>query len=116
MVAFFRADTNSLARAASSLVGTQMETVARAELISHWIAVARECANLFNFNSAYAIVAGLSLTAVARLKQTWKRVSKPYMAKLEKLNALFATEGNYKNYRVRAFFCALVVGFCLDSR
>ena len=89
-------------------MGLQLETAARAELIGHWVAVARECANLCNFNSAYAIVAGLSLTPVARLKQTWRRVSKPDMAKLEKLSALFATEGNYKNYRVRVRVCMCV--------
>lgn len=42
----------------------------RAKTIEFFIDVAKECINVGNFNSLMAIVAGLSLQPVARLKRT----------------------------------------------
>jgi hypothetical protein len=42
----------------------------RVKVIEYWIEVARECFNLGNFNSLMAIIAGLNMSPVARLKKT----------------------------------------------
>ena len=83
---------------ASSVVSTADLNV-RLDLINHWISIADSCVELFNFNSAYAILAGLSMTPVQRLKQTWKKVHKRTMTRYGKLNVLFQMEGNYKNMK-----------------
>lgn len=40
------------------------------KVIEYWVEVARESFNIGNFNSLMAIIAGLNLSPVARLKKT----------------------------------------------
>ena len=42
----------------------------RVKVIEYWIEVARECFNIGNFNSLMAIIAGLNMSPVSRLKKT----------------------------------------------
>ncbi|KAK0399452.1 hypothetical protein QR680_003057 [Steinernema hermaphroditum] len=68
----------------------------RVKTIEYLIDVAKECINVGNFNSLMAIVAGLSLPAVSRLKKTWTRVEK---SKLEILQHQLDPSGNFTSYR-----------------
>lgn len=43
--------------------------------MEYWIETARECFNIGNFNSLMAIIAGLNMSPVARLKKTVKENS-----------------------------------------
>jgi len=42
----------------------------RVRVVEFWIETARECFNIGNFNSLMAIIAGLNMSPVARLKKT----------------------------------------------
>lgn len=44
----------------------------RVRVIEYWIDAAKECFNIGNFNSLMAIIAGLNMSPVARLKKTVK--------------------------------------------
>uniref|UniRef100_A0AC35U7T6 Ras-GEF domain-containing protein n=1 Tax=Rhabditophanes sp. KR3021 TaxID=114890 RepID=A0AC35U7T6_9BILA len=68
----------------------------RVKAIEYFIDVAKECINIGNFNSMMAIVAALSLPAIARLKKTWIRVEK---SKLEILQHQLNPSGNFISYR-----------------
>lgn len=68
----------------------------RVQVIEFFIDVAKECIDVGNFNSLMAIVAGLSLPAVARLRRTWNRVDK---AKLDILQHQLDPSGNFLSYR-----------------
>jgi len=68
----------------------------RVRTIEFFIDVAKECINVGNFNSLMAIVAGLSLPAIARLKKTWQKVEK---SKLEILQHQLNPTGNFTSYR-----------------
>lgn len=47
-----------------------MKKKVRVKVIEYWVEVARESFNIGNFNSLMAIIAGLNLSPVARLKKT----------------------------------------------
>lgn len=42
----------------------------RVKTIEFWIETARECFNVGNFNSLMAIIAGLNMSPISRLKKT----------------------------------------------
>jgi hypothetical protein len=42
----------------------------RARIIEFWIETARESFNIGNFNSLMAIIAGLNMSSISRLKKT----------------------------------------------
>lgn len=46
----------------------------RTRMLEFFIDVARECFNIGNFNSMMAIISGMNLSPVARLKKTWSKV------------------------------------------
>lgn len=52
-----------------------------------------------NFNSLFALLAGLNNTAVSRLKLSWEKAPKKDLAKFKKLMELVDNEGNYGAYR-----------------
>uniref|UniRef100_A0A915DAZ7 Uncharacterized protein n=1 Tax=Ditylenchus dipsaci TaxID=166011 RepID=A0A915DAZ7_9BILA len=68
----------------------------RVKCIEFFIECAKECCNVGNFNSLMAIVAGLSVQPVSRLKKTWCRVDK---SKLEVLQHQLDPSGNFLSYR-----------------
>ncbi|CAG0892664.1 unnamed protein product [Cyprideis torosa] len=68
----------------------------RAKAIEYWIQVARECFNLGNFNSLMAILSGLSLGPVSRLKKTWTRVHNTQLSVLEHQ---MSPDSNFASYR-----------------
>jgi hypothetical protein len=71
----------------------------RANVISKMIEIADICHSWSNFNSSYAIVAGLTHPQVGRLRQTWELVGRNAMKQYNKLLDDFNVSGNYRGYR-----------------
>ncbi|XP_065568388.1 ras-GEF domain-containing family member 1B-like isoform X2 [Artemia franciscana] len=68
----------------------------RVRLIEFWIEVARECFNIGNFNSLMAIIAGLNMSPVSRLKKTWSKVQ---TAQFSVLEHQMDPSSNFTSYR-----------------
>ncbi|XP_078407005.1 ras-GEF domain-containing family member 1C-like isoform X2 [Cetorhinus maximus] len=68
----------------------------RAQVIEFFIDVARECFNIGNFNSLMAIISGMNMSPVSRLKKTWGKVK---TAKFFILEHQMDPTGNFYNYR-----------------
>jgi RasGEF domain len=81
------------------------EVVARAVLservdaLAKLIHVAHVCRLYNNFNTCYAIVAGLQLSPVARLKLTWERLPRKTQIIWDELCAVFDIDDNHRAYR-----------------
>ncbi|XP_068259834.1 ras-GEF domain-containing family member 1B isoform X3 [Nyctibius grandis] len=68
----------------------------RARVIEYFIDVARECFNIGNFNSLMAIISGMNMSPVSRLKKTWAKVK---TAKFDVLEHQMDPSSNFYNYR-----------------
>uniref|UniRef100_A0A672Z5S7 Ras-GEF domain-containing protein n=1 Tax=Sphaeramia orbicularis TaxID=375764 RepID=A0A672Z5S7_9TELE len=68
----------------------------RVRVIEFFIDVARECFNIGNFNSLMAIISGMNMSPVSRLKKTWSKVK---MAKYDILEHQMDPSNNFYNYR-----------------
>nr|XP_032814000.1 uncharacterized protein LOC116944481 isoform X2 [Petromyzon marinus] len=68
----------------------------RARVMEFFIDVARECLNLGNFNSLMAIITGMNMSPVARLKKTWSHVNTD---KFQILEHHMDPTSNFCNYR-----------------
>ncbi|KAM6953975.1 ras-GEF domain-containing family member 1B-A [Aplochiton taeniatus] len=68
----------------------------RAKVVEFFIDVARECFNIGNFNSLMAIISGMNMAPVSRLKKTWSKVK---MAKFDILEHQMDPSGNFYSYR-----------------
>uniref|UniRef100_A0A8C5RIU6 RasGEF domain family member 1A n=1 Tax=Laticauda laticaudata TaxID=8630 RepID=A0A8C5RIU6_LATLA len=84
----------------SMLVATEICKVVkkkqRTRIVEFFIDVARECFNIGNFNSMMAIISGMNLSPVARLKKTWSKVK---TAKFDVLEPSHGSSSNFCNYR-----------------
>ncbi|XP_066549183.1 ras-GEF domain-containing family member 1A isoform X2 [Amia ocellicauda] len=84
----------------STLVATEICRVVkkkqRTRVVEFFIDVARECFNIGNFNSLMAIISGMNLSPVARLKKTWSKVK---TAKFDILERYMDPSSNFCNYR-----------------
>eukprot|EP01102_Stenamoeba_stenopodia_P004493 TRINITY_DN1478_c0_g1_i2.p1 TRINITY_DN1478_c0_g1~~TRINITY_DN1478_c0_g1_i2.p1 ORF type:complete len:1321 (+),score=315.07 TRINITY_DN1478_c0_g1_i2:401-4363(+) len=72
---------------------------ARVETLAKFILIAKHCRDVNNFNTAYAIIAGLAQTSVSRLKLTWEKLPKAVQTMYDDLKELFNISSNHKNYR-----------------
>ncbi|XP_062992265.1 ras-GEF domain-containing family member 1B isoform X3 [Elgaria multicarinata webbii] len=68
----------------------------RVRMIEYFIDVARECFNIGNFNSLMAIISGMNMSPVSRLKKTWSKVK---TAKFDILEHQMDPSSNFYNYR-----------------
>ncbi|KAG9263284.1 ras-GEF domain-containing family member 1B-B [Astyanax mexicanus] len=68
----------------------------RARVLEFFIDVARECFNIGNFNSLMAIITGMNMNPVSRLKKTWGKVNTD---KFEILEHQMDPSNNFYNYR-----------------
>ncbi|KAJ3117329.1 Rap guanine nucleotide exchange factor 6, partial [Nowakowskiella sp. JEL0407] len=57
------------------------------------------CRRMNNFNTLLAIISGLNMSPVTRLKQTWEIVDAKRKRQLQELESLVSPEHNYKQYR-----------------
>mmetsp|Transcript_31246 Transcript_31246/g.48763 ORF Transcript_31246/g.48763 Transcript_31246/m.48763 type:complete len:192 (+) Transcript_31246:939-1514(+) len=71
----------------------------RVQMITYMITLGEECSNYKNFGMCFAVVAGLNLSAIARLKATWDKLPKKWWTRFHKLELLCSLENNYENYR-----------------
>jgi len=78
---------------------TRLDVTERAGVLSFFINVAYECYELKNFNTCFAIVAGLNNAAVSRLAKTWEKVPKKVRQRYEVLERLFEMTNNFASYR-----------------
>lgn len=75
---------------------------ARAAAIAGFIATAKECVRLDNFNDAFCVVAGLDSAAVKRLSDTWDLVPDAAYRDYQDLETLLSPDENFRSYRARA--------------
>ncbi|XP_069682766.1 ras-GEF domain-containing family member 1B-A [Periplaneta americana] len=68
----------------------------RVKVMEYWIEAARECFNIGNFNSLMAIIAGLNMSPISRLKKTWSKVQS---AKFSILEHQMDPSSNFSSYR-----------------
>ena len=59
----------------------------------------QRCKGLHNFPSMLAIVAGLNMTPIRRLKRTWEQVPQRSMTMLAQCETMMNTNKNFGNYR-----------------
>ncbi|KAJ3324440.1 hypothetical protein HDV06_006851 [Boothiomyces sp. JEL0866] len=78
---------------------TQPEMKNRVKVMEKIIKLAGKCHKMNNFNSLIAIVSGLNLVSVSRLKASWENVEQKRMKQLQMLEDLTTPVGNYKVLR-----------------
>ncbi|XP_060697424.1 ras-specific guanine nucleotide-releasing factor RalGPS1-like isoform X2 [Hemiscyllium ocellatum] len=83
----------------------------RAEILSHFIKLAKKLLELNNLHSLMAVVSGLQSAPIFRLSKTWALVSRKDKATFEKLDYLVTKEDNYK--RMREFISSLRMVPCI---
>ncbi|XP_062929499.1 ras-specific guanine nucleotide-releasing factor RalGPS1-like isoform X3 [Mobula hypostoma] len=83
----------------------------RAEILSHFIKLAKKLLELNNLHSLMAVVSGLQSAPIFRLSKTWALVSRKDKATFEKLDYLVTKEDNYK--RMREFINSLRMVPCI---
>ena len=82
----------------SELVG-ERKLSERVRVVKHFLKVAKQCKEVQNFNSMFAIISGLNHHAIARMKQTWERVPDKYTKLLADLNMIMDPSRNFSRYR-----------------
>lgn len=87
---------NRLSNLVASQICSHLKKKHRVKLIQFFIDTAKECFNIGNFNSLMAIIGGLNLGAVSRLKRTWAKVNTD---KLEILEHQMDPTSNFTSYR-----------------
>ncbi|XP_018110407.1 rap guanine nucleotide exchange factor 6 isoform X2 [Xenopus laevis] len=71
----------------------------RMKIVKHFIKTALHCRECRNFNSMFAIISGLNLAPVARLRGTWEKLPSKYEKLLRDLQDLFDPSRNMAKYR-----------------
>ncbi|XP_072368565.1 rap guanine nucleotide exchange factor 6-like isoform X8 [Scyliorhinus torazame] len=71
----------------------------RMKIIKHFIKIALHCRECKNFNSMFAIISGLNLAPVARLRGTWEKLPSKYEKLFRDLQDLFDPSRNMAKYR-----------------
>jgi len=71
----------------------------RAAIMEKMIKVAKYCLEIQNFNTTMAILSGLNMAAVSRLKGTWMCLSTKTMNTYTEIEEAMSYKCNFKNYR-----------------
>lgn len=87
---------NHLSYMVASEICSHLKKKNRVKMLEYFIDVAKECINLGNFNSLMAIIAGMNMNPVARLKKTWAKVN---TAKFDILEHQMDPSNNFGSYR-----------------
>jgi len=74
-----------------------LEKKNRVRMIEYFIDVAKECINIGNFNSLMAIIAGLNMNPIQRLKKTWEKVNQEKFHVLEHQMNPASNFGSYRS-------------------
>nr|XP_033782847.1 rap guanine nucleotide exchange factor 6 isoform X2 [Geotrypetes seraphini] len=73
--------------------------IKRMKIIKHFIKISLHCRECKNFNSMFAIISGLNLASVMRLRGTWEKLPSKYEKLLQDLQDLFDPSRNMAKYR-----------------
>jgi len=90
---------NSVSNWVATEILSQFNLKKRTRILKRFIKLAHECLSLHNFNSLYAILAGLNYAPVQRLKKTIKALSHRYQKNWRQMEAIFENIQNFKSYR-----------------
>ncbi|KAM9325537.1 ras-specific guanine nucleotide-releasing factor RalGPS1 isoform 2-T2 [Gastrophryne carolinensis] len=71
----------------------------RAEILSHFIKIAKKLLDLNNLHSLMAVVSALQSAPIFRLSKTWALLNRKDKTTFERLNYLLSKEDNYKRTR-----------------
>ncbi|XP_072302156.1 rap guanine nucleotide exchange factor 6 isoform X2 [Eucyclogobius newberryi] len=71
----------------------------RMKIIKHFIKIALHCRECKNFNSMFAIISGLNLAPIARLRGTWEKLPGKYEKLFGDLQDVFDPSRNMAKYR-----------------
>ncbi|XP_047199416.1 rap guanine nucleotide exchange factor 6 isoform X3 [Hippoglossus stenolepis] len=71
----------------------------RMKTIKHYIKIALHCRECKNFNSMFAIISGLNLAPVARLRSSWEKLPSKYEKLFSDLQDVFDPSRNMAKYR-----------------
>ncbi|XP_314338.5 ras-specific guanine nucleotide-releasing factor RalGPS1 [Anopheles gambiae] len=71
----------------------------RAEIISHFIKVAKKLHDINNLHSLFAVISALKSASVHRLKESWLLVSRKDQQQLDRLSHLFDESDNWSSLR-----------------
>ncbi|XP_008288970.1 rap guanine nucleotide exchange factor 6 isoform X5 [Stegastes partitus] len=74
-------------------------TLKRMKTIKHFIKIALHCRECKNFNSMFAIISGLNLAPVARLRSSWEKLPSKYEKLFGDLQDVFDPSRNMAKYR-----------------
>uniref|UniRef100_A0A8C0FR33 Rap guanine nucleotide exchange factor 6 n=1 Tax=Bubo bubo TaxID=30461 RepID=A0A8C0FR33_BUBBB len=77
----------------------EVNQLKRMKIIKHFIKIALHCRECKNFNSMFAVISGLNLAPVARLRGTWEKLPSKYEKHLRDLQDLFDPSRNMAKYR-----------------
>lgn len=73
----------------------------RAVFIKHWVKIANKCLELNNYDTLVAIISGINMSSIERLKRTWEIVSHKTKSLLEHLRSVTDYSRNYAVIRRR---------------
>ncbi|PRP76409.1 Ras guanine nucleotide exchange factor [Planoprotostelium fungivorum] len=93
------ARANKISFWVASIILCQSKVIDRARVIERFVRIGECLLKLNNFNSLIAIIAGLNVSAISRLKITWDAVEKPYTDLLKKLQSIFDPGNSNRSYR-----------------
>lgn len=87
---------NRLSYFVASEICSHLKKKKRVKMVEYFVDVAKECINIGNFNSLMAIIAGMNMSPVARLKKTWHKINTD---KFDILEHQMDPSNNFTSYR-----------------